>query len=143
VGELNKAKPRGKAFAGLCALSEARSRCCSSAKCCRITPRDALKKKRQRGRLASPPESALRLHVGPSVSRGACEERLTRVLLAEDDRTIGKLMKAAFTDGSYRVDWVLDGESARSGFETHTTDMVVLDLGLPKRMGLPFWAKFA
>ena len=52
-------------------------------------------------------------------------------------------MKAAFTDGSYRVDWVLDGESARSGYETHTNDMVVLDLGLPKKMGLPFWAKFA
>jgi DNA-binding response OmpR family regulator len=47
-------------------------------------------------------------------------------------------MKAAFTDGSYRVDWVLDGESARSGFETHANDMVVLDLGLPKKWGYRF-----
>jgi two-component system OmpR family response regulator len=49
---------------------------------------------------------------------------LTRVLLAEDDRTIGELMKVAFTDGSYRVDSLLDGESAISGFETHTNDVL-------------------
>jgi two-component system OmpR family response regulator len=58
-----------------------------------------------------------------------------RVLLAEDDRTIGELMEAALTDGSYRVDSVLDGDSARSGFETHTNDVVVLDRGLPKKNG--------
>ena len=49
---------------------------------------------------------------------------MTRVLLAEDDRTIGELIKAAFTDGSYCVDWLLDGESALSGFETHTNDVL-------------------
>jgi hypothetical protein len=74
----------------------------------------------------------------PICQRGSCEARLTGVLLAEDDRTIGELMKAAITDGSYRVDRVLDGESALSGFETHTNYVVVLNLGLPKKWGYRF-----
>lgn len=58
-----------------------------------------------------------------------------RVLLAEDDRMIGELMKTALNDASYGVDWVLDGESALSEFETHTYDVVLLDLSLPKKSG--------
>jgi hypothetical protein len=34
----------------------------------------------------------------------SCGERLMRVLLAEDDRTIGELMEAALDDVSYGVD---------------------------------------
>src|ERR1700693_5194923 len=59
-----------------------------------------------------------------------------RVLLVEDDRMIGESMQAALKDASYGVDWVLDGESALSGFETHTCDAVVLVLGRPKKSGV-------
>jgi two-component system, OmpR family, response regulator len=63
---------------------------------------------------------------------------LTGVLLAEDDRTIGELMNAAFTDGSYRVDWVLDGESALSGFETHTNYVCIGPRFAEKKWGYRF-----
>jgi len=58
-----------------------------------------------------------------------------RVLLVEDDRMIGESMQAALRDAGYGVDWALDGESALSGFGTHTYDLVLLDLGLPKKSG--------
>ncbi len=58
-----------------------------------------------------------------------------RVLLVEDDRMIGESMQDALNDAGYGVDWALDGETALSGFSTHTYDLVLLDLGLPKKSG--------
>ena len=59
-----------------------------------------------------------------------------RVLLVEDDRMIGESMQAVLRDAGYGVDWALDGEAALSGFRTHTYDLVLLDLGLPKKSGI-------
>jgi len=49
---------------------------------------------------------------------------------------IGQAMQGSLKDASYAVDWIKDGESALSAFATQSYDMVLLDLGLPKKDGL-------
>jgi two-component system OmpR family response regulator len=59
-----------------------------------------------------------------------------RVLLVEDDPMIGKVVQQALRDASYAVDWVRDGQAALVTLEVTSYDMVLLDLGLPKRDGM-------
>jgi two-component system, OmpR family, response regulator len=59
-----------------------------------------------------------------------------RVLLVEDDRMIGETAHHALKDASYAVDWVRDGADALAALATQTYDVVLLDLGLPKKDGL-------
>lgn len=59
-----------------------------------------------------------------------------RVLLVEDDRMIGESAHHALKDASYAVDWVRDGDAALAAIATQAYDLVLLDLGLPKRDGL-------
>jgi two-component system, OmpR family, response regulator len=59
-----------------------------------------------------------------------------RVLLVEDDRMIGEATVLALKDASYAVDWVRDGDSADDAIATSEYELVILDLGLPKKDGL-------
>jgi two-component system OmpR family response regulator len=59
-----------------------------------------------------------------------------RVLLVEDDLMIGEAVASVLRDASYAVDWVCDGQTALASIETQVYDVVLLDLGLPKRDGL-------
>jgi two-component system, OmpR family, response regulator len=59
-----------------------------------------------------------------------------RALLVEDDRMIGEAVVNALKDASYAVDWVNDGDAASAALDSHTYDVVLLDLGLPKKDGL-------
>ncbi|MDR3395310.1 MAG: response regulator transcription factor [Parasulfuritortus sp.] len=59
-----------------------------------------------------------------------------RVLLVEDDRMIGEAVAQALKDSSYAVDWVRDGQTALNTLATQVYDLMLLDLGLPKRDGL-------
>lgn len=58
-----------------------------------------------------------------------------RVLLVEDDRMIGEAVEQALKDAKYTVDWVRDGLTAINTIEHQTYDLVLLDLGLPKKDG--------
>jgi two-component system OmpR family response regulator len=58
-----------------------------------------------------------------------------RVLLVEDDAMIGDAVRHALRAEHYAVDWVRDGEVADSALRTGNYDLVLLDLGLPKRDG--------
>jgi len=58
-----------------------------------------------------------------------------RVLLVEDDRMIGEEVEVALKDASYAVDWARDGQMALASIETQLYDVVLLDLGLPKKDG--------
>ncbi|WP_024872273.1 response regulator transcription factor [Tolumonas lignilytica] len=58
-----------------------------------------------------------------------------RVLLVEDDRMIGEAVELALKDAKYAVDWVRDGLMAINTLECQTYDLVLLDLGLPKKDG--------
>lgn len=59
-----------------------------------------------------------------------------RVLLVEDDLMIGKAVGLALQDACYAVDWVRDGQAALDTVALQHYDLVLLDLGLPKRDGI-------
>lgn len=59
-----------------------------------------------------------------------------RVLLIEDDRMIGAAVEQALRDAAYAVDWVRDGRAGSEAAAHENYDMVLLDLGLPRRDGL-------
>ena len=58
-----------------------------------------------------------------------------RVLLIEDDRMIGTAIEVALKDAAYAVDWVTDGETAVHAAENESSELALLDLGLPKADG--------
>ncbi len=63
-----------------------------------------------------------------------------RVLLVEDDAMIGNSVRAGLRQDGFAIDWVTDGLAAehalavRGGQDAY--DLVLLDLGLPKKGGL-------
>jgi len=59
-----------------------------------------------------------------------------RLLLAEDDRMIGESLEEALRKEHYAVDWAHDGTAATLALETHNYDLILLDIGLPKKTGL-------
>ena len=58
-----------------------------------------------------------------------------RVLLVEDDRMIGQAVESALKQAAYATDWVRDGSSAIVALDTHEYELVLLDLGVPRRDG--------
>ncbi|HXD43253.1 MAG TPA: response regulator transcription factor [Ramlibacter sp.] len=59
-----------------------------------------------------------------------------RLLLVEDDPMIGEAVLDALRAEHYAVDWVRDGAMADTALRSESYDLVLLDLGLPKRDGL-------
>ena len=64
------------------------------------------------------------------------ETQAMRLLLVEDDTMIGEAVQDLLRAENYAVDWVKDGESADTALRTQGYDLVLLDLGLPRRDGL-------
>jgi two-component system OmpR family response regulator len=59
-----------------------------------------------------------------------------RLLLVEDDQMIGEQMLDILRAERYAVDWVRDGEMADTALAGQNYDLVLLDLGLPRRDGM-------
>jgi two-component system, OmpR family, response regulator len=59
-----------------------------------------------------------------------------RLLLVEDDTMIGESVLHVLRTEHYAADWVRDGTMADEALRTEHYDLVLLDLGLPKRDGL-------
>ncbi|MEO7343550.1 MAG: response regulator transcription factor [Methylotenera sp.] len=59
-----------------------------------------------------------------------------RLLLVEDDATLGPQLQSALQQAGYAVDLSVDGIDAEALGDIEPYDLVVLDLGLPKRPGL-------
>ena len=59
-----------------------------------------------------------------------------RLLLIEDDATIGPQLQMALQKAGYATDLATDGIAAEAQAEFEPYDLIVLDLGLPKRSGL-------
>jgi len=59
-----------------------------------------------------------------------------RLLLVEDDAVLGRELQRALNKAGYATDLSIDGEDAQAMGEIEPYDLVVLDLGLPKRSGL-------
>lgn len=58
-----------------------------------------------------------------------------RLLLIEDDLMIGKSVQRGLKQDGYAVDWVRDGQAAELAVESGVYDLVLLDLGLPRKTG--------
>ncbi len=59
-----------------------------------------------------------------------------RLLLVEDDAMIGAAARDGLRQDGFAVDWVRDGGQAEAALATGVHEMVLLDLGLPRRDGL-------
>ena len=59
-----------------------------------------------------------------------------RLLLVEDDAMIGEIVLQVLRGEHYAVDWVRDGPMADEALKSEQYDLVLLDLGLPRRDGL-------
>ena len=59
-----------------------------------------------------------------------------RLLLVEDDRMLGASVQRGLRLEGHAVDWVEDGEAAADALRAEPYDLLLLDLGLPRRGGL-------
>ncbi|WP_312770094.1 response regulator transcription factor [Pseudoxanthomonas mexicana] len=59
-----------------------------------------------------------------------------RILLVEDDLSLGEGIRTALRRGAFAVDWVQDGASGLLALRGGGFDLVVLDLGLPRIDGI-------
>lgn len=59
-----------------------------------------------------------------------------RVLLVEDDAMIGESVRKGLRQDGFTVDWVRDGAAAEAALASHTYEVVLLDLGLPRKSGV-------
>jgi len=59
-----------------------------------------------------------------------------RVLVIEDDGTLGRALQEFLTVQGYAVDWLADGQRGLAAIKNYTYDLVVLDLNLPDMDGL-------
>src|SRR5690349_23731262 len=59
-----------------------------------------------------------------------------RLLLVEDDSMIGAAAQQGLRQEGHTVDWVRDGREAEVAVTDRVHDLVLLDLGLPRRDGL-------
>lgn len=59
-----------------------------------------------------------------------------RLLLAEDDRMIGASIQKGLRQDGFTLDWVQDGRAAELALQEQVHDLLLLDLGLPRKEGL-------
>src|SRR4029450_1938159 len=59
-----------------------------------------------------------------------------RLLLAEDDASVGSSMRRGLRKDGFAVDWVRDGRATEVALAENVHDLVLLDLGLPRKEGL-------
>jgi DNA-binding response OmpR family regulator len=59
-----------------------------------------------------------------------------RVLLVEDDRMIAEAVRTALGQDGHVTDWMTDGAAALTALSNSRFDIVLLDLGLPRKDGL-------
>jgi two-component system, OmpR family, response regulator len=59
-----------------------------------------------------------------------------RLLLVEDDPMVGDAVREGLHQEGYAIDWVRDGKAAETALRAEQYDLVLLDLGLPRRDGL-------
>ena len=58
-----------------------------------------------------------------------------RILLVEDDLMIGAGIRRGLRQDEFTVDWAQDGRAAELAIDNGVYDLLVLDLGLPKKDG--------
>jgi DNA-binding response OmpR family regulator len=59
-----------------------------------------------------------------------------RVLVVEDDAALGQFLQSGLRLDGHQTEWIGDGETAAQRLADNAFDLVVLDLGLPRRDGM-------
>jgi two-component system response regulator QseB len=59
-----------------------------------------------------------------------------RLLLVEDDEMIAESVLGVMRQAGFAIDWVADGRAAELSLGSRVHDLVLLDLGLPKKDGI-------
>ncbi|MEO7762102.1 MAG: response regulator transcription factor [Casimicrobiaceae bacterium] len=59
-----------------------------------------------------------------------------RLLLVEDDGMVGESVRHGLRQDGFTVDWVRDGRAAELAVSNEVYDLMLLDLGLPRKEGL-------
>ncbi|MGQ0656072.1 MAG: response regulator [Betaproteobacteria bacterium] len=59
-----------------------------------------------------------------------------RILVAEDDAVLADGVMTALRRAGYAVDWVKNGVDAESALAAERFDLLILDIGLPRKSGL-------
>ncbi|MEP7083695.1 MAG: response regulator, partial [Betaproteobacteria bacterium] len=59
-----------------------------------------------------------------------------RLLLVEDDAMIGESVVHGLRQDGFTLDWVRDGRAAELALAKDVDDLLLLDLGLPRKEGL-------
>jgi two-component system response regulator QseB len=59
-----------------------------------------------------------------------------RLLLVEDDSMVGESVRQGLHQEGFAVDWVADGKAAELAIANNVYDLMLLDLGLPRKEGL-------
>lgn len=59
-----------------------------------------------------------------------------RLLVAEDDPSLAEVLLRSLRHAGYAVDAVKNGEEADAALEANDFDLLILDIGLPRRSGL-------
>jgi two-component system response regulator QseB len=62
--------------------------------------------------------------------------QIMRLLLVEDDRMIAEPVVDTMRRAGYAIDWAQDGRAAELSLGNNVYDLVLLDLGLPKKDGM-------
>ncbi|MET3920743.1 response regulator [Arthrobacter sp. UYEF20] len=63
---------------------------------------------------------------------------MSRILVIEDDQTIGGILVSALSANGYTVQWQLNGGGGLAEAAAAGADLVLLDLGLPDGDGFGF-----
>ena len=64
-----------------------------------------------------------------------------RLLLVEDDETVGKYTRQGLSSAGFAVDWIRDGRGVENALPDGGYGAVLLDLGLPGRDGMTVLAR--
>ena len=59
-----------------------------------------------------------------------------RILVVEDDNSVGNLLKDLLETNNYDVDWAQDGEEGLEKYYSQEYDLMILDVNIPKLSGL-------
>src|SRR2546425_10754540 len=59
-----------------------------------------------------------------------------RILVAEDDAVLADAVQRSLRQSGHAVDWVQNGAQAEDAVQVENFDLLILDLGLPKKSGL-------
>jgi two-component system, OmpR family, response regulator QseB len=65
-----------------------------------------------------------------------CREFILRLLLIEDDAMIRNSVCTGLRQDGFIVDWVMDGDAGELALESGVYDLLLLDLGIPRKDGI-------